>query len=490
VIARNFLWLSVAQAAILVVGLFAGIYARRVLGPVAIGQYSWCVAVLTYFFLLANPKIGVIALRDVARQPGLAARRFSQILAVELSLALVAFSLVCMLAAIGLRGPTISHLLILSAIALLFVPLDITWLLQAHDRMAPPAICQVVVKILTLPALVLFVREPADVTRYVWLAYPFQLGAIAYLCWYARRHRLLGWTEVRPTFSGGWPLIKEAVPLGVSQGATNLYGNFDAILLGFLSSDRIVGIYSTAYSLMMIPWFLSAALTQAYFPRLSRLHDNERQSAILTSDFLTFHVWLGISLAALGWAFGRHVIVFLYGQGFAESGPLLEWLSIDLALAFFSAAVGQPLNAWGLQRKFVQVTLVGAVVNVALNFILIPRFGVWGAVVTTLLAEGLVGVGCLWVRRRHVRILWWGITAKPLFICFTAALIGRYLASAFPGQWLISAMSVACGILAAFWVSERKGFVALLHRMRGVAESPSGDHDGVAPLTEQSGRSS
>jgi O-antigen/teichoic acid export membrane protein len=62
VIARNFLWLSATQVAGLVVGLFSGIYARRVLGPVAIGQYSWCHAVLAYIWLVAEPRIQIIAL--------------------------------------------------------------------------------------------------------------------------------------------------------------------------------------------------------------------------------------------------------------------------------------------------------------------------------------------------------------------------------------------------------------------------------------------
>lgn len=81
-------------------------------------------------------------------------------------------------AATGLRGPRIEQLPILSAIALLFKPFDLTWLLQAHERMAPAAVAEVLVKILSLPALVLLVHEPADVTRYVWLAYPFQVGSI------------------------------------------------------------------------------------------------------------------------------------------------------------------------------------------------------------------------------------------------------------------------------------------------------------------------
>jgi len=119
-----------------------------------------------------------------------------------------------------------------------------------------------------------------------------------------------------------------------------------------------------------------------------------------------------MSLAALEWAFGRYVIVLLYGEGSAESGALLAWLSLNLALIFFSTAVGQPLNVWVLQRPYLLWTLNRAAVNVALNCILIPWFGPWGAVITTLLAEGVVGVGCLWVRRTHVRISWWRIPAS------------------------------------------------------------------------------
>jgi O-antigen/teichoic acid export membrane protein len=62
------------------------------------------------------------------------------------------------------------------------------------------------------------------------------------------------------TFRGSRPLLKEALPLGLSQGAINLYGSFAVILLGFLSDNRTVGIYTTAYTVMMVPAFLNTAL--------------------------------------------------------------------------------------------------------------------------------------------------------------------------------------------------------------------------------------
>jgi O-antigen/teichoic acid export membrane protein len=473
VVAENFLWLSAGRLAGLVVSFFSGIYARRVLGVVAIGQYSWCLSVVSYFSLLVDPGLEKIANRDVARDPSQTELRLSQLLALRFTFAAVAFGVVGVLTATGLRGPTISHLLLLSAIALLLVPFDLTWLLQAHERMAPAAIAQLVVQILRLPLLVLLVHEPANVDRYILLWYPLQIGFSGYICWFAGHHGLLRWSRVRPTFRGAWPLVKEALPVGLSQASTHLYYNFDAILLGFLRDDATVGIYSTAYGVMLIPTFLSAALTQAYFPHLSRVYQDKRLSVSASSDFLTIHMWIGMPLAALGWAFGRHVMVLLYGSGFAESGPLLEWLALNLALIFFSTGIGMPLTTWGLQRIYLKIALTGAIVNVVLNFILIPYFGVWGAVITTLLAEGIVGFGCLWARRRHVALRWQRIVTKPLGVCIVAAVIGRYLALTFPDQWVISLLLVAVGILVAFWLTERNDLAALWSRFRNAAE-PSG----------------
>lgn len=468
VIAHNFLSLTATQMVGRVVGLFTGIYTRRVLEATVIGQYSWCLSVLSYFSLLINPGLETVAKRDVARDPSQASRLFSQLLALQLTLAVAACGLVAVFVVTGWREPIVNRLLVLLAIGLLFVPFNLTWLLQAHERMAPAAIAQVVAQILQVPTLVWLVLEPAHIVRYVVLGYPFQLGLIGFLFWYTTRHRLLQWSEVRPTFHGAWPLIKEALPLGLSQAAILLYYNFDTILLGFWSGDRVVGIYSTAYNVMVIPTFLGGALSSVYFPQLSRIRGNKQQSAIVSSDFLRILVWMGMPLAALGWAFGRHGVVLLYGLEFAESGPLLEWLSLNLALIFFNIGVGNPFFAWGLQLPHFKVTCTGAVFNVALNWVLIPRFGAWAAVVTTLLAEVVVGVGCLWVRNRHVRLPWWTIVAKPLLLCLAAALIGRYLAFKFPSHWFLSMTLVTCGLLVAFWVSERNSVVNLLHSLRKI----------------------
>jgi O-antigen/teichoic acid export membrane protein len=295
------------------------------------------------------------------------------------------------------------------------------------------------------------------------LGYPFQLGLIGFLLWYATRNRLLQWSEVRPAFRGAWSLVKEALPLGLSQVAILLYYNSDVIMLGVWSNDHTVGIYSTAYQMMLMPLLLAGALYTAYFPQLAKKHADPQQSARLSNELLRLLIWMGFPLAALGWAFGRHVIVLLYGVGFSESGPLFEWLSLNLALVFVNNGIGSPLLAWGQQRLHFCITAVAAALNVALNLVLIPHYGAWGAVITTILAEAVVTVVCLIVRRKNVPVVmtpsgWWAVSCATLL-----AVMLKLLVVWFPRWWWGSLAIGLIAFAACFWWREKE---VLLHLPR------------------------
>lgn len=424
-IARNFLSLSAAALAERFIGLFSSVYARRVLEAVAIGQVSWTGSVLSYFGLLVNPGLQTIAKREVARAPRRAARHVSLLFLLQVILALIGFALVSLFGSVAMRGPEIRLLLTLQAISLILLPLDLTWLLHAHERMAPLAGASVAVHLLQTIALFLFIHEPAHVMRYVLLPYPFRLALNGFTIWYATRHHLLDWRGVNLSLSGARSLLQAAIPLGLSQVAILLYYNSDAIFLGFTHGDAAVGLYSTAYSMMLVPTFLGGALLNAYFPSLARSFTQPEQARQVSEEFLRLMVWLGFPIATLGWAVGRHVVVLLFGTGFAESGPLFEWLCLNLALIFFNVGYNQPLNAWQHQSLVFRCTLAGAIANVGVNFWLIPKYGPEGAIVTTILAELVVLVAAVLARRNLHPLPWYGPILRTGTISLVAGLIAR-----------------------------------------------------------------
>jgi O-antigen/teichoic acid export membrane protein len=464
-VARNFFSLSVAALAGRVVTLFSGIYIRRVLEVVAIGQLSWCTSVLSYFTLLINPGLETIAKRDVAQDPSRAGRYVSLLLMLQLLLAVSAFIFVAIFAMLGIRGPQISLILTVQAFGLLLIPLNLTWLLHANERMGPAALTEVVSQLLMLPAIILFIHSPAHVVRYVLLAYPLRIGAILYLAWYANRHGLLRWSEIHLTLKGAMPLVQAAIPLGFSQVAILLYYNFDAIFLGFTRGDATVGLYSTAYSLMLMPTLLSSSLTSAYFPALSRASTDPQQRQRVSREFLRVLTWVGFPLAAAGWAVGHHVVDLMYGKDFAASGILFEWLSLNVALVFFNIGMAQPLTAWDHQKIYFKITVVAAIANVLLNIVLIPRYGAPGAVFTTILAEAVVMVGAWMARIRIAPIPVLQVVYRPLVCSAIMAAVVRGMEAYFHTPWWAALVLGMLLFTGCFWFFERETIMGLVKRI-------------------------
>jgi O-antigen/teichoic acid export membrane protein len=426
-ILKNFLALSTGSAAEHIIKLFSGIYVRRVLGVIAIGQVSWATSIISYFMLVSNPGFQSIAKREVARSPNRAGHYVILLVLLQTILATVSFGLAVALSFVVPQLTEVRILIVLLAFGLFLAPFDLSWLLQAHERMIPLSIASVVSNALQALSLILLVHEPSHIVRYILLAYPFRLGLYGFMLLYGLRNRLLSWASLRPTIVGGWSLLGSSLPIALSQSAILLYYNSDAVFLGFTHGDQVVGLYSTAYNLMLMPGVLAQALVNAYFPALSRVAGDIEEARRVSGDFLRAMISVGFPIACLGWAVGRHVIILLFGPEFSAAGPLFEWLSLNLALIFFNWGQLEPLIAWNAQKRAFKCTLAGAISNVVANVILIPRFGSWGAVATTLIAELVVMVSAICVRRDLRPLDWYRSLLVVISICVPAAILARWV---------------------------------------------------------------
>jgi O-antigen/teichoic acid export membrane protein len=335
--------------------------------------------------------------------------------------------------------------------------------------MLPLSVASIVSTVLQALCLILLVNEPSHTVRYILLAYPFRLGLSAFMFWYALKFGILTWRSLHPTLKGGWALISSALPIGLSQSAILLYYNSDAILLGFTHGNQVVGLYSTAYSIMLVPSVLAQSMVNAYFPALSRVAGDLGDAQRVSGEFLKAMVWLGFPIAFMGWAVGRYVIVLLFGKEFALAGPLFEWLSLNTALIFFNWGQLEPLLAWNAQKRAFKCTLAGAISNLVANIFLIPRYGAWGAVATTLLAEFVVMLSAIWARRDSRPLMWHRSVLAALIVCMPAAILARWMAVHTTWYVGLAVGLMICGIGALLF--ERQTILLVYSRIVGRASA-------------------
>jgi PST family polysaccharide transporter len=467
-IAQNFLGMTLASGTNMLAGLFISIYVRRTLGPVAYGEISWNMAVLAYLALLANPGLQLIGQREVARSAQDADRLASLILTLQALLCVAAYALVVAIALADLRGPRVSLLLMIQGIALFFSSLDAGWILQGRERMVAPAVATLIFNLAQFPALLAFVHGPEDVVIFAAVNLPFVAANFIYRFWYLQRHGFLNVAKLRPRLIDARKVFAESWPLAFSQGAIVVLYNCDAIILGFTNGDETVGQYASAYKLMLVATVISGALCSAYFPTLARIHDDPDRAKRVQDEFLSLMVWMGLPIAALGWSVGRHVVHLFYGPAFAESGLYFEWLCLNVPLIFLNLALGVPLTAWGMQKLHFKITGGAALFNLTLNLILIPMYGPWAAIATTLGSELMVF--CITALMRYRIGLGWnplGRALAPALTCSIAvALAIAILPPSLDAYWWLEGLGGAVVLAGALFFFERRIVTATVELLR------------------------
>jgi len=467
-IAGNFLAMASTSGIGLAVSLLTSIYIRRVLGPEAIGQVNWSLAVLAYLALIANPGVTTVGQRELAKDGRRAGELVGVLIGLQSLLSLAAYVGVLAIVLWNPRGVTVGWLLLIQGATLFTTAWNTGWILQAHERMAAPSFAALASNVLQIPTLLLLVHGPDDIFRYALITVAFALAVTLFNLCYGISHGLVRLGDFRPTLAGASLMLRESWPLALSQGAILIYYNCDAIILGFVNGDEVVGQYSTAYRLMLVASVGTAALWNAYFPALARTHDKPAEGRALSREYLKLLAWMGLPTAALAFACGRHVVWLMYGHTFEMAGFYFEWLCLDIGITFLNYGIVSVLVPWGRSHLQFQITAAAGLFNLALNLAIIPLYGPWGAVATTLAAEALVLVLGLWARRR--RDIFWHpmlpIVGPPLLCSAAVALAIKLLPQSFDRFWWAE-LAIGAAFLGGCLLAFERPVIARLLRRRG-----------------------
>jgi O-antigen/teichoic acid export membrane protein len=246
------------------------------------------------------------------------------------------------------------------------------------------ALGQVVQLALTL---VLYVTDRGTIVRYAVPAVLYDLTAMVFVLVAVR-----GAVRVRPRvdLARWWVWLKAAVPLALGSSLATLYFRIDSLMLAELDGLTAVGRYQYGYKFSDILAFVASALLGVVLPLLVRGWSNR------PADFhrvfrLTFVLLVvaGAAAAASFAVIAAPALATLFGAPASAATPA-RVLVAGQVLNFFSQLGAITLIATGRHRIYPFAALVGVVVNVALNFALIPAWSATGAGIATVITEVLV----------------------------------------------------------------------------------------------------
>ena len=220
--------------------------------------------------------------------------------------------------------------------------------------------------------------------------------------------------------------LKESWPLALSGLVVTVYMKIDQVMINEMLNTEAVGMYAVAVSLSEAWYFFPGVVLKSLFPAIISLKENHGEMYFIKlqqlHDLLSF---LAFPIALLMFFFSEHIVVFLFGEQFSGAGVILA-VHIWAGMFVFPGNVRAHLII--IHNKQIVALIfrsIGAVINVILNFILIPKFGAIGAAWATL-ASYIIPI-CLISFFDSLMRLTMVMTIKSYFLPFRALIYRRSL---------------------------------------------------------------
>jgi len=192
----------------------------------------------------------------------------------------------------------------------------------------------------------------------------------------------------------------------LSSGGTLVFSYADTILIGLFMTESDVGIYRVAFQLTSVASFIVLAFHTVLFPRISKWHSEKKISLIeysMTKAF-TYSLFLAIPITAGGIILSEKLLYYLYGASFIAGAPILTILLFVQIANIFMFLLTMCLNAIDKPRTSFYITIVSAVLNIILNILLIPLFGISGAAIASLVTMSMNAVLAYWLLKSTIAI--------------------------------------------------------------------------------------
>ena len=183
-------------------------------------------------------------------------------------------------------------------------------------------------------------------------------------------------------------LIIEAVPLAISSIFLLIAFKIDTILLTWINGATAAGLYNASYGLMTALMFVPFAYVSAIFPLLSRLNVSSKELLKYSYEkSFKYLIILGLPIAVGTTLLASPIILLLYKSGFSQSIVALQILIWAIPIIFVNYILGTAINSINKQRETVKTTFIAMLLNIVLNYLLLPRYGLIAACYITVLTE-------------------------------------------------------------------------------------------------------
>lgn len=388
IIVKNFSWLALSQIISKGVGFIASIYLARVLVAEGLGKLGFAGAILSYFGLIESLGLETFGIREIARNAKEVYKKYvNNILTIKLVTSIISFGLLLIFIYFIPQSLEIKKLILFSGFALLVSAFALDWFFRGIEKMEWVAFSQIFYSFCYLGLIFLIIKSPEQLLKIPLISISVSIITTCILLFVFTKK--FGPIKLNFDFSLWKKILKQSLPMGFSVIMITIYYNFDHIMLGFMKNMEVVGWYEVAYKIILLIICIQSLINQSIFPALSRLWSSKQIEKLkkFVNTGMSYMFLLSLIIIIFSLCIGRYIITLIYGPGFQNSIIIFMLLAFTAFLVYNETITAPLLLASNKQSQYLVGVGVGAIVNLILNALLIPKFSYYGAAVATIIAE-------------------------------------------------------------------------------------------------------
>ena len=388
-IKKNILMNGILTMSVFIFPLITFPYVSRILLPVGIGKISFATSLISYFNMFAQlgiPTYGIRVCATVRDEREKLTRTAHELLFINIIFSLIAY---IFLAGALIFVPKLQEdrsLFIIVSATIILNAIGMEWFYKALEQYSYITKRSIFFKFIALVFMFILIHKQKDYVIY---------GGITIFA--ASASNILNFINVHKYIDvqwvGGYDLKRHMKPVAVFFAmacATTIYTHMDTVMLGFMATDTDVGYYNAAVKIKQILVSLVTSLGAVLLPRASYYIEYGKTEKFehISKKALNFVFLTAIPMMVYFIIFAKYGILFLSGNTYEGSIVPMQIIMPSLLFIGLTNILGiQMLVPLGKEKVVLWSEIIGAIVNLIVNALLIPRFVSSGAAIGTIVAE-------------------------------------------------------------------------------------------------------
>jgi O-antigen/teichoic acid export membrane protein len=394
-VAKNTAYMTIASVAQKVISFIYFTLVARLVGAEGTGKYFFALSFTTIFVIFIDMGLTNVLIREASKFKQKAQTYFSNVFGVKLVLSILVYlGAIIVINVMGYPEVT-RNLVYLSAVTMVFDSLhktnygtirslgNLKW--EAYGMVASQAIT------LLLGSIFLIYDFPL-----IFLILAFTIPSCLNFIYSSfvlnKKYKIDLQPKLRKNIIK--KLGKIAAPFALAAIFARGYSYLDTVILSKLAGDKAVGWYSIPRKIANAFQFFPMALVASLYPKFSEHYKNSKEELTgLFEKSIKYMLLLAVPISVGIYIIAPEIINTFYTKEYLKSVLPLRILVLSIIFSFVAMPIGSFLNACDRQKT--QTTIVGIVlvVNIVLNFLLIPKLGVEGAAWAALVGNFVLAVG-------------------------------------------------------------------------------------------------